>query len=73
MCSSIPADMLHKPISEIGIRKKSGANIIGYKTASGEVIVNPSPDTKIQQNSKLFVLGTVEQIANMKELLDNKT
>jgi len=73
MCSNIPADMLHKPISEIGIRKKSGANIIGYKTASGDVIVNPSPDTKIQQNSKLFVLGTIEQIANMKELLENNT
>jgi voltage-gated potassium channel len=73
MCSNIPPDMLNKPISEIGIRKRSGANIVGYKTASGEVILNPTPDTKLQQNSKLFVLGTAEQIAHMQELLENKS
>ncbi|MFA5418165.1 MAG: NAD-binding protein [Bacteroidales bacterium] len=73
MCSDIPTDLLNKPISEIGIRKKSGANIIGYKTAAGEVIVNPAPNTKLQQNSKLFVLGTIEQIQSMKELLETKS
>ena len=73
MCSNIPPDMLNMPISELGIRKRSGANIVGYKTASGEVILNPTPDTKLQQNSKLFVLGTAEQIAHMQELLENKS
>ena len=73
MCSDLPSDLLNKPISEIGIRRKSGANIIGFKTVTGDVIVNPTPETRLLQNSKLFVLGTVEQIEHMKELFENKT
>ncbi len=70
MCSDVPEDLLHKPIKEIGIRRKSGANIIGFKTVSGEVIINPSPDTKLIPDSKLFVLGTAEQIEHMKNILE---
>jgi len=72
MCSDLPPDLMNKPISEIGIRRKSGANIIGFKTATGDVIVNPTPETRLLQNSKLFVLGTEEQIRHMKELFENK-
>lgn len=51
-----------KTILEIGIRKKLGANIVGFKTVDGEFIINPTPDLKICLGSKLFVLGTPEQI-----------
>lgn len=70
MCKNVPADLINKPIREIGIRRKSGANIVGFKTVSGEVIINPSPDTKLIPDSKLFVLGTVEQINHMKDILE---
>jgi len=69
MCNNLPVDLINKPISEIGFRKKSGANIIGFKTASGEFIINPTPSTKLIPNSKLFVLGTNEQIAHMKKMM----
>lgn len=69
MCTELPEEFLNKPIKEIGIRSKSGANIIGFKTASGELIINPTKDTKLVQNSKLFVLGTIEQIDDMKKIL----
>ncbi len=69
MCNELPADLINKPISEIGFRKKSGANIIGFKTVSGDFIINPTPDTKLIPNSKIFVLGTNEQIAQMKEMM----
>lgn len=69
MCNQLPTGLLNMPISEIGFRKKSGANIIGFKTASGEFIINPTPDTKLIANSKLFVLGTDEQILQMKEMM----
>ena len=59
----------NRTMRELEIRNKSGANIIGYKTASGEYIVNPSPDTKIIHDAKLFVLGTSDQIVKLKELL----
>jgi len=69
MCNELPADLINKPISDIGFRKISGANIIGFKTVSGEFIINPTPDTKLIPNSKLFVLGTDKQIAQMKEMM----
>lgn len=69
MCDKLPNELKNKPIKELGIRSKSGANIIGFKTAGGDYILNPTKDTKLVEKSKLFVLGTNEQIENMKELL----
>ena len=71
MCNELPEDFINKPIKEIGLRTKSGANIIGFKTVSGDLIINPTKDTKLVQNSKLFVLGTTEQIENLKVLLQS--
>lgn len=68
-CSELPVAMLEKSIYEIGIRKKTGANIIGMKNAEGEFILNPSPDLRVTKGSKLFVLGTPEQIISMKEMI----
>ncbi len=70
ICNELSPELMHKPISELGIRKKSGANIIGFKTATGDFIINPSPDTKLMPSSKLFVLGTKEQIEVMKEIIN---
>lgn len=69
MSSELPVEFMNKPIIEIGIRRKSGANIIGFKTAGGDLIINPTKDTKLVPNSKLFVLGTKDQIENMKGML----
>ncbi len=65
----IPDDLKNKTLKDLEIRNRSGANIIGFKTVMGEYIVNPSADTKISPQSKLFVLGTPEQIKRLKELL----
>jgi voltage-gated potassium channel len=61
--------MLDKTIHEIGIRKKTGANIIGLKNAEGVFFLNPSPSLRVTPGSKLFVLGTPEQIIGMKEMI----
>ncbi len=68
-CSNLTDNVSSKTIHEIGFRKKSGANIIGFKTPDGEFILNPSPDTKVVSGSKLFVLGTKEQIESMKNIV----
>ena len=70
ICTELPEDYMNKPISEIGFRTKSGASIIGFKTATGDLIINPTQDTKLVPKSKLFVLGTEEQINNLKVLLE---
>jgi voltage-gated potassium channel len=58
----------NKTIRDLEIRNKSGANIIGFKTAKGEYVINPSADTIIIPDAKLFVLGTSEQIIKLKEM-----
>ena len=66
---SITDSLRNKTLKDLEIRNKSGANIIGYKTAGGEFVVNPSAETKVIPNSKIFVLGTQEQIKKLKEIL----
>lgn len=66
---NIPEHLRNHTLKDLEIRNKSGANIIGFKTATGEYIINPSADTKIIHDAKIFVLGTGEQIARLKELL----
>lgn len=65
----IPDHLINKTLKDLEIRNKSGANIIGFKTDTGEYIINPNADTKIIPEAKIFVLGTPEQIKKLKELL----
>lgn len=66
--ANLPLKFQNKSISELEVRNKSGANIIGFKTGNGEYVINPSADTKIIPDAKLFVLGTSEQIIKLKDL-----
>ncbi|MCD4771972.1 MAG: potassium channel protein [Bacteroidales bacterium] len=68
VCDSFSEKYLDKTIYDIQIRKKTGANIIGYRNPQGEYVINPLPDTKLKPHSKLFVLGTPEQIEKMKNI-----
>jgi len=56
-----------KTIRELEIRNKFGANIVGFKTSEGQYIINPSPDTIIKPDSKIFILGSHEQINNLRK------
>ena len=67
--SSLPNSMRGKSIRELEIRNKTGANIIGFKTAEGDYIINPSPEMVMMPDAKLFVLGTQEQVSRFKEIL----
>ncbi len=65
---NLPEAFQNKTIRDLEVRNKSGANIIGFKTGKGEYIINPSADTIIIPDAKLFVLGTTEQITKLREL-----
>ncbi|MCF8219173.1 MAG: potassium channel protein [Bacteroidales bacterium] len=69
MCDSLSKDKKETTIGNLNIRSLSGANIVGFKTPEGKYIINPSPETRMMPNSKLFVMGTPEQIDKMKRLL----
>lgn len=40
-------------------------NIVGFKNANGEYLINPSNDVEIIPNSKIFVLGNPEEIKKL--------
>lgn len=67
-CKNLPAQYKNTTIKELNIRSRSGANIIGYKNIDGEYVINPTPDTPIKENTKLFVLGTPQQIEALKSI-----
>ena len=69
VCSKLPDELKNHSINDLGIRNKSGANIIGFKTPDGDFVINPHPDTKMIPNAKLFVLGTHQQIQILKDIL----
>lgn len=66
-CKDLHHEFHNKTIKELEIRQKFGANIVGFKTGDGQYVINPSPDTKVIADAKIFVLGTRSQIQRMKE------
>jgi voltage-gated potassium channel len=67
--SNLSDRLKNKTIRDMEIRNKTGANIIGFKKGDGEYIINPDPDTIMHQDSKLFVLGTQEQVEKLLKIL----
>ena len=62
----------NRTINELKIRRLTGVNIIGYKTPDGVYILNPKPDTQVIPGSKLFVLGTPDEIILSKKILSGE-
>ncbi len=61
-----------KDLKVLKIRTITSVTIIGYKTAEGNYIINPTGEEEIVPHSKLFVLGTPSQIKHLNELLGLK-
>ncbi|MGB0882105.1 MAG: potassium channel family protein [Vicingaceae bacterium] len=59
---NLPQEFKNKSIKELDIQNKSGANIVGLRTKDGEYLINPSPETVVTVQTKIFVLGTLDQI-----------
>ena len=46
-----------KTIQDLQLRKNTGCSVIGYKSESGEYVINPEASQKLAPNSKVIVLG----------------
>jgi voltage-gated potassium channel len=68
-CSKMAVTNYKKTIRELKLREKSGANLVGIKTAEGAYLFNPSPDIEITPADKLFVLGSPAQIEQFEVIL----
>lgn len=62
----LPAAVRNRPLKEIMDWKKTGVNCIGIKDVAGRFCINPPEDIVITAGMKVIVLGTREQIAEMK-------
>lgn len=54
-------------IKDLDVRRKTGCSIIGYRSPTGEYIVNPEPSLVLQKNSKLILIGRPDQIESLKK------
>ena len=54
-----------KTIQDLQLRRNTGCSVIGYKSESGEYVINPEASQKLAPNSKVIVLGRPEQIQNL--------
>lgn len=61
------SNLLNKSLGELGIRKTTGANIVGI-WKSGKLSLNPSYSDIIRRNSILLAVGNKEQLKKLKKL-----
>ena len=62
----LPDELKDKTLQEIMAWRKTGVNCIGIKDADGKFIINPPEGTLINSKMKVIVLGTRQQIEEMK-------
>ena len=63
----IPVEVRNSTLKEIMEWKNTGLNCIGIKNIDGKFLINPSNDTIITPGMKILVLGSKNQIGDMKE------
>ena len=68
--NELPKDKSFKTIRELSAAYHTGCMIVGFKTTEGKFVINPSADTELVPNSKLFVLGKVEQIKELNKIFN---
>ena len=68
LVDNLPKEFLLKSIRDLDVRRKTGCTVIGFKTPDNEYVINPEADTQLITNSKLIVLGSLEQIRNLNKL-----
>ncbi|MCK0132447.1 potassium channel protein [Flavobacteriaceae bacterium F08102] len=64
----LPKEFLSKSIRDLDLGRKTGCNVIGFKNAHNEYVINPSADTILEPHSKLIILGNMEQIQKLNKL-----
>lgn len=68
-CENLASCFDGREISQLDIRNRSGANIIGLRKADRTYIINPSQDVILHSSDRLFVLGTVSQINQLRSII----
>ncbi|MBR9922821.1 MAG: potassium channel protein [Bacteroidetes bacterium] len=67
----VPESCQFKSIRDLRIRKHTQTNVIGFKKPDGKYILNPAPETELVSGSSFIVLGTPEQLEELRKYLKN--
>lgn len=62
--NELPEQFRDKTVGDLESREITGVTIIGFKNTDGAYMINPPASTPVVEGSKLFVLGSPEQIQN---------
>ena len=63
--------MVGKSISELAIRKRTGATIIAL-SRKGESIISPPPETVFEERDLIVVIGEREQIKACEQVIHSE-
>ncbi len=66
--ADVPEGIRDKSISDLNIRRETGANIIGFKAANGQYIVNPEPHMVLSEGTSFILLGDKEQLIKVRQV-----
>ena len=66
--NELPDQFKNKTIGQLEAKRLTGVTIIGFKTPSGEYLINPDYEIEVVAQSKLFVLGNPSQIEKLNNL-----
>ena len=69
----LPSEFRLPTLGEVDARNRLGVNVIGVKTSAGEFIINPGPNTPLDNACKLFVLGNENQLRLLNRLFGLQT
>lgn len=67
--NNISEKFKNKSIRDLDIRNKTGANILGLRLNDGSYKINPPPETLINPDANLILLGSQKQIQEMRKLI----
>ena len=67
---SLPKKFLNCSLSDLEIRQKTRCNVVGFRNANGQSIINPAANLKLESHSKLIVLGDAVAIAKLNAMFD---
>ncbi|MCO6493184.1 MAG: potassium channel protein [Phaeodactylibacter sp.] len=67
----LPKECRGRSLSQLNIRESTGANVIGYKAPDGHYEVNPAPNTVLGPGSSYIVLGSNQQLKQLRYYLEH--
>jgi voltage-gated potassium channel len=64
------SSLVGRCLADTALGSTTGALVLAIRTASGQFIANPAPDTRLDPDAVLIVLGTSAQLRSVRSHVD---